>query len=407
MINIKPNSHIPSLNQSTSSCFHSSQESLADSRQELTISTNDEIIRDIRKQISTLSRKEMGIDRPTKSMILSMNDKLIQFAKLHEHGLETQAKKISVIDERIQKAFTSSTETRAPDVGLKRIQDQLSFMQSLFLENSSKKSSSFSSFDSSDDGVDKIAKEVEGMNKTLSKQAEGLSRDQHLNQERMDQFLSMLSVLQDAHTSLASQLEKKELNLIPTVSPKSKTSADQTVKELDGMKDQLSKIQSLLSQPLQNNEQKIISSINATLASYLPMNLESRLHDIQSSLQNQIGSGKGSEHKVDVLACWQQDIMTRHANMSASLDSIQHTLSKVVDCLDQNGYFSNKAANKLVEIKEPGQNKKVLELEAKVQRLTMERDEYKAQLNKSNVHNGVFSLLSRPTISRSSSGLNQ
>ena len=217
-----------------------------------------------------------------------------------------------------------------------------------------------------------------------------MNDDRKVQEDRMGQFLNMLSFLQDAHTRLATQLEQ----------PKGGIDA-RSLKPI--IKECLNELQA----PKSNH---LLESIHQTLISYLPLNLESQLNEIKMTL-GQRSPSSGSN--ADLLGTWQQDIMSRHATIEESLDSIQHTLARVVDCLDMNGLFNQgvkpKAklvdtesnTTKLNEIKEVIQKSFENHYQTQIQKLTMERDELRRLLNQQEKESpSVFQLVGKPLFNK-------
>jgi flagellar motility protein MotE (MotC chaperone) len=386
------------MKESKNSVFKS-QDSLDISQ----VKDDGSLLLEIRKAVLALSKKDYGVDRPTKTMILSMNDKLIQLSKLHEHKLATIEDKINKFSQvGNHNAGQNHTDFRdIIDSAVSRVQD---YTHSLFLERLGK-SPSVSSFDSDD--VEKLSKDIHNIKSTLQAQESRLSHEQKTNEERMNQFLNMLSLLQDAHSRLASTYEGNRQEPSGNVAQadfQSKTS--------------------------------MVDAVREVISAYIPFNLEGRLHDIQSRLVTGSKFSSGSQSGA-VLALWQQDIMARHAAMSQSLDSIQHTLSKVVQRLEpqdtastyaiKNCHTKEEVPNQSISaydikcwmneiktiVKQSSSSAAMIELRGEVRGLRKEVESLNnGQTSKDaskveGKNDSIFNLMKRPLITRSNSSLRE
>ncbi|KAJ3323968.1 hypothetical protein HDV06_000944 [Boothiomyces sp. JEL0866] len=214
------------------------------------------------------------IDRPTKNIIVSMNDKLIQLARLQEHTTDTHTSKLASLDKKLSQAKGLET---------KELVDQLSSIQKIFeqritklekqiFENAdnqkhiisllqSKSAATSASSDSDDDHIQNLKEEFQEFKQLWR-------NEQRLTKDRMSQLVNMFSMLQEAHSSILTQFKSMDLNGMAVVKDK-----------VQGIENKLSQI----SLDKENSE-NLISQIHKNIVSFLPLNLESKLFNIEKTL---------------------------------------------------------------------------------------------------------------------------
>lgn len=340
-------------------------------------------------------------------MIISLKDKIIQDSKMNEHAFDSQLKKLNQIDVLVQKTFNKiSADNSSKDLqaGIKSIHEHLS-------ENLLKRSSSTNSVDSFE--FDKIALDISEIKFILKIQDERINSEAKEHRDRVSHFISMLSMLQDAHSRLA---EKCQI-IYDTA-----------------------EIKSYINELFEAHESKLIQKINQNLSNFVPSNLESRLHDIQASLEAQRTHFSTSKNNpvnvggIDELLIWQQDIMSRNISINEALDAMQSTISKLANNIDPSYHkkpqkdLSYEHAKKwmedvkyLIEQHNSSFNYKVDKMEEKLNMLLKEREEikeialflkkeqktdvlklFKSNSNRANSTESFFDLLNKPLVTRCS-----
>jgi hypothetical protein len=139
---------------------------------------------DIRTKLLTSQLPQVN-DRPTQSMIISINDKLIQLSKIHEHGLDCHGKRFAKLED-----------------GFKMLSKQ---MQKEYQLESVNRSSIISSDET-------IYKQLDHISTVLEKQQEVIETQRKINEDRLDQFFSMLLILQDTHPRIANNNNEEMLS---------------------------------------------------------------------------------------------------------------------------------------------------------------------------------------------------
>ncbi|TPX60806.1 hypothetical protein PhCBS80983_g01546 [Powellomyces hirtus] len=198
--------------------------------------------------------------------------------------------------------------------------------------------------------------------------------------DRMKDLLAMFAISQDTHSAVAEKVERIEkmtLRQVDAVAAIEKQvggvvgkgtdgtaeSADQTyvlLREVASQLDRLGPATSTHSSSNSCNSEilRLVESIHSCLVSYLPIDLDSRLTSIQSSLTSLSRSsspqrpGTLGQHPqpptttaapkdLRELLIFHQELAQREHATSAALDSIQHSLARVLDCFDAHGLFAN------------------------------------------------------------------
>ncbi|KAI8903981.1 hypothetical protein EDD86DRAFT_249871 [Gorgonomyces haynaldii] len=307
--------------------------------------------RELLQSVHVPETKEQKIetwDRPTKMLLMGINDKVIQMQKHQEHDQEKIAKRLERMDDKLKRQ--SDVFTR-----LEKIEHLLQAF-----EKPLQRQHSTSSFETSSESESELLLKLEQIQKSLADQFDAFNKEHGVNQDRLRQFLSMLEILQDAHTRLANK------------SP-----------ELDDLKPKMDKI----------------DSIHHTLISYLPLNLESKLDAIESKLGRINGTVPASD--TQLLKKWQQDIMSRHASVHQSIDEVQCTLNKILETVKPAISRSNDWVQELKELLVPA--REVQDLRKQVQQLTKENHDLQLRLAQ-HKDKSVLDLVSRPLL-RSNSNL--
>ena len=219
--------------------------------------------REILQQLTVIQTEILGsknpIDRPTKAIISSMNDKLIHMAKMQEHEFANQLQKLSLIDRKIARPHASIVDQAevfqdirkmviAIDSHIGRVERQQladnNRIEKLLKLGFGDKTRQFNGESSEEDSTEKdqmIQCQLADLKKTIIK-------DQKLTEERMSQFMNMFTILQTAHLELLERLEK----------------LDNTSAKVDALGLKLEKMS----------------------AAYLPQSLTSKLVSIERELRN-------------------------------------------------------------------------------------------------------------------------
>ena len=153
-------------------------------------------------------------------------------------------------------------------------------------------------------------------------------------------------LLQDAHTRLATKLESTDIIgefkamrklLIDTISKSNENSSrNDTRVRHDAV-------------PTNRASDKLLESIHTTLVNYLPLNIDDNLQELIQLAKAQSHSAKFTS--VPSTGSSQNQANGLQATIVNSLDSIQHTLSRIVDCIDHMGAFGNEQiSNNIVDV---------------------------------------------------------
>ncbi|KAI8587704.1 hypothetical protein BDZ88DRAFT_231645 [Geranomyces variabilis] len=194
---------------------------------------------------------------------------------------------------------------------------------------------------------------------------------------RLADLLAMFAISQDTHSVVADKVSRIEalgktsagavqelqdkLKIAATAHASNETAtADADAHAL--LQQVAAQIEKLGSAPSQNSAHKLIESIHSCLVSYLPIDLDSRLSSIQTSLgaisrstspirgggalsdpwlssaSASAASSSSPQDLRELLACYHESAQREHAS-AAALDSIQHSLARVLDCFDAHGLF--------------------------------------------------------------------
>ncbi|KAJ3274519.1 hypothetical protein HDV01_002647 [Terramyces sp. JEL0728] len=226
--------------------------------------------------ISGTTPSFIQIDRPTKNIIVSMNDKLIQLARLQEHAADTHAAKMTSLEKRVSTSKGIDTKEildqvygiqKSLDLKISKIEKQLNNAadnQKHIINLLQRKSSAHSnSSDSDDDHIQNLKDEFQDF-KQLWRSEQRLSKD------RMSQLVNMFSILQEAHTSILSKFKSFE---------NSESSLKDKIHGFEGKLDRVIHEK--------ENSEHLITQIHTNIASFIPLNLESKLFNIEKSLRDE------------------------------------------------------------------------------------------------------------------------
>ncbi|KAJ3179303.1 hypothetical protein HDU87_002912 [Geranomyces variabilis] len=194
---------------------------------------------------------------------------------------------------------------------------------------------------------------------------------------RLADLLAMFAISQDTHSAVADKVSRIEAlgetsaGAVQELQDKLKIAAtprganDATTADADAralLQQVAAQIEKLGSAPSQKSAHKLIESIHSCLVSYLPIDLDSRLSSIQTSLgaisrstspirgggaalsdpwqsstpAKAASSSASPQDLRELLACYHESAQREHAS-AAALDSIQHSLARVLDCFDAHG----------------------------------------------------------------------
>jgi hypothetical protein len=224
---------------------------------------------DIRTLMDELKAMNHGqvLDRPTKNLIIGVNDKLIQLSKLQEHSFDSINMRLSQLEKRQSpqdnevKNLLLGIEKRLDRIE-KRARDNDLDLQRI-LDNLGKR---HSDTDSDDELSDRNVKSLKDDIKSIKSFIEA---ENQLAQERMSQFLNMFTLLQDA---ILSDQQKSEVNALR--------------RSLDEQTQKTMKMERILVSLVNENDRllTLATNVNAMLTKYLPLNLESKLYKIEHLL---------------------------------------------------------------------------------------------------------------------------
>lgn len=157
------------------------------------------------------------LDRATKSTISSINEKIIHLSKNQEHEFSNQNQRLSLIEKKLGKpqqaiieqgeslstlkSMVTALEARISRSDRERNSDMEKLEKLLKLslrEGRELNSRRFTDPSESDDDRDSKFDDLK----------KSLRLDQELNQDRMNQLMSMITILQEAHLELLGQLKK-------------------------------------------------------------------------------------------------------------------------------------------------------------------------------------------------------
>ena len=149
---------------------------------------------------ATTNTNSSMVDRPTRNLISGMNDKLIQLSKLSQHEFTTTEQRLTKLEKKLGNLDSIASL-------LDRF--YLEFKHNRPRAQSTKSVSDCSSKISGDelvmDQYGHIYSELLHLNTKVE-------NDQKLNEERMGQFMSMFSILQEAHATLIGQKGEPSLD---------------------------------------------------------------------------------------------------------------------------------------------------------------------------------------------------
>ncbi|KAI8899408.1 hypothetical protein BC833DRAFT_585803 [Globomyces pollinis-pini] len=241
----------------------------------------------------TVNTPSHTFDRPTKNMIVSMNDKLIQLGKLHEHGVESHSQRLNQIERKLPnissmrleqtndiiqiKSLLQSVDNRLARLERDRANDQQSVITKLQTmaranANDNQRGNNDKHYNYGSDSGDDVQQEsMLKLEKEIKELKQLWQSEQQITQDRMSQFINMFSMLQDAHTELLTQLKKQ-----PT--------EDDRINQIFDM------IKELKTQQQGNDKEReelstLTKTIHSNIVSYLPLNLETKLFSIEERLK--------------------------------------------------------------------------------------------------------------------------
>jgi hypothetical protein len=214
-----------------------------------------------------------GLDRPTKNIIMGLNDKLIQLAKLQEHSFESIGFRIGHLEKKHVhssdselKSLLNSIELRLDRIEKRGKDNDLDLQR--ILDTLSRRSSDSDSDDDFTEGRTNVRDEMKNI-KTL------IESESQVTQDRMNQFMNMFTILQDAlftNINGGNTNDLKELNGIRKI--------------VQDQQERLVKMEKIIHSLANENKMvlTLATKINTTLVKYLPLNLETKLHKIEALL---------------------------------------------------------------------------------------------------------------------------
>ncbi|KAJ3041847.1 hypothetical protein HDV00_008551 [Rhizophlyctis rosea] len=289
-----------------------------------------------------------SFDRPTSQMIMGMNDKMVRVTKLMEHCADMWEGKVREFEgrvENVEKGVAGGDRERAhrSSSDWKEIADDVASVGIKLVGMASGVGEVRHNLDrvidllQGDDGtnvLEEVKETLKGMNHQLKDVKDRVSHSA-VTSDRLSALISMMEIIQDEVTKLGSA--------IPKHTSTSNTTLDTT--HLTNM----------------------VESIHTSLVSYLPIDLDTKLTTIQHTL-NTLSTSIPTHRVTHATSSWTQpqspttatssltkhhspslafeQDMTRHAiTTSEALDSIQHTLARLVEWFDQSGVLSPTSTN--------------------------------------------------------------
>ncbi|KAJ3190455.1 hypothetical protein HDU85_000753 [Gaertneriomyces sp. JEL0708] len=200
--------------------------------------------------------------------------------------------------------------------------------------------------------------------------------------DRVNDLLSMLGISQDTHAAMAERInviagniQKVENMCVDTTEIKERLAPISEInKRLDSLSDAVASLTSkpslvdaAASPSSLSTLTRLTESIHSCLVSYLPIDLDTRLTSIQAAIQNSHRSSQTLTHQypapplsqshrsssslsqADLTSLLSDVSDTKHTTREA-LDSIQHSLARVMDCLEMHGLTKRVAKASVVEV---------------------------------------------------------
>ncbi|KAJ3055102.1 hypothetical protein HK097_011477 [Rhizophlyctis rosea] len=304
------------------------------------------------------SHSQHTFDRPSSQMIVGMNDKLVRVTKLVEHVADSWEGKIREIQGRVG----SHTETGGGDVSgvyarelasaVEDVEKRVKGVGKDVGEVDSKVGGMVKRFEEVRENVENVVdllrgddgssvieelKEFVGSLGEQVKDVRDRVMDSSVTSERLSALVSMMEVIQEGVSKLGG-------------GAKSSTTTSSTAQEISRLTN-------------------MTESIHHSLVSYLPIDLDTKLNSIQHTLttlshsapSHRITNASSSSspwssthtpspssatlQKTPHPTPFEQE-MTRHAiTTSESLDSIQHTLARLVEWFDESGVLSSQPSS--------------------------------------------------------------
>ncbi|KAK6094669.1 hypothetical protein MT418_004954 [Batrachochytrium dendrobatidis] len=277
------------------------------------------------------------IDRPTKTLMISMNEKLIQLQKMYEHSQQSILSRFSSLEERLIRSVTAShaessgslSSTYHLEKAVKEIKtdvadttERLSRISRDHNEHMSSTSSTLQKIlDRIDDVLEKPAcisceksSRTSGthsrhqsddriMEARFSEIQETLRKDSKNTSDRITQMLTMFSIQQEVLTKLSSDVSTLKTSTLDSAEQFKKDSMPSTqddmiknmvainakVDQLTTMVQHHNSLQVLIPDTTGQNaltkiDSNILQSIHTTLVNYLPLNLEQKLATIEANM---------------------------------------------------------------------------------------------------------------------------
>ncbi|KAI8924155.1 hypothetical protein BC831DRAFT_315881 [Entophlyctis helioformis] len=293
---------------------------------------------------------EQMIDRPTKNLMVSMNEKLIQLSKLYEHMQQSLLSRMSTLEERLVRSQTSmqSEQIGAHGIGTRLEKLVVEVRSDLTTVNDrvAKLGREQTSFSASTTGslgrlLSAMDTLIDGHHSTVTSDddrgstssgvssaatqlnaasvVEGLAQIRHVmtkesenTSARMSQLLNMYGILQEAHAQLASKVGDQVSRecAVAAATQADHVSLRQVVGEV---RDSIRKLDARLDTVVQALDQqrplpagsahggssalgngsssvgangKLLESIHSTLVNYLPLDLEQKLASIDAAVRD-------------------------------------------------------------------------------------------------------------------------
>ncbi|KND04088.1 uncharacterized protein SPPG_01530 [Spizellomyces punctatus DAOM BR117] len=325
---------------------------------------------------------------PSASSTASTTDESATDAMLQQHKLTDIRNSLESIEERLSRSGREGQSRHdVVDGRLDRMSDQLKHMQrtltklvqvGMLGDNDSPSVDSRRSDNPTDGNLASSLADHRGLLMQLRQELidvkEQLGDD--VTGERMNDLLGMFSISQDTHNVVAGKIDavlnemvtkdvleelKKQIQALGASAGNGVGGDVRELKEM--MSEMTSQIQNLRSGTVGGAPQqtestlptilRLTESIHSCLVAYLPIDLDTKLSNIQSSLASarpqaycpppqpqQITPPRQADLR-DLLT-FHQDLARRELATTEALDSIQHSLARMLDCFDAHGLLQTK-----------------------------------------------------------------
>ena len=230
---------------------------------------------------SAVSQPPATIDRPTKNLISSIQEKLIWVSKTQDHEFANISQRYAQLEKRILKPNQAALEkydtilstlvaieSKVGKVERERLLEVEKLEKLIKIGNRQRErsiSSDRSGEDLSEQNYNLLLQELKEMRLAWT-------ADHDITKDRMSQFMNMFSILQSVHGTLLKKVEAQVKN------------QNAIEKRLDDIE---SRIKADRQEWLKQNTEVLssVKAIHEAIVSYLPLNLESKIVSIEAALK--------------------------------------------------------------------------------------------------------------------------